>query len=326
MMAVPRGACFAACLPAVLRGPATVPELLRTLLVLLPLLVASPVQADDQPVGVVDHPALNESSGIAASYENEGCLWLHNDSGDGPHLYLVTETGGLRAKVVLQQTTPFDWEDMCSFQVDGQSWLLIGDVGDNLKARGRRTPKCRLLLVRELRVAASDQLQTLSLPVHAEIELDYEDGFHDCEAIAVDVARREILLLTKTAPTQCGLYRLPLDLDQRNRSLTAERIASPFVLLATAMDISPDSSSLAIGTMWTGLLVRRGPQELWADACGRVGQHVHLPPRRQGETLCFDRSGRWLYANSEGTNQPLWKIPLPSNSFNPRPKGQPAGK
>ncbi|GAB5442429.1 MAG: hypothetical protein Fues2KO_27780 [Fuerstiella sp.] len=324
-MAVPRGACFAAFLSAVVSGPATVPELLRTLLVLLPLFVASSARADDEPVGVVDHPALNECSGIAASYENESCLWLHNDSGDGPHLYLVTETGSLQAKVVLQQTTPFDWEDMCSFQVDGQSWLLIGDVGDNLKARGRRTPKCRLLLVREPHVSTSDKVQTLSWPVHSGIEFVYEDGLHDCEAIAVDVARREILLLTKTAPTQCGLYRLPLDLDQRDRSLTAERIASPFVLLATAMDISPDSSSLAIGNMWTGLLVRRDPQESWADACGRVGQHVHLPPRRQGETICFDRSGRWLCANSEGTNQPLWKIPLPSKSLNPRPKGQAAG-
>lgn len=302
------------------------PELLRTLFVLLSLIVASSARADNQPVGVVDDPALNESSGIAASYENEGCLWLHNDSGDGPHLYLVSETGGLRSKVALQQTKPFDWEDMCSFQIDGQSWLMIGDVGDNLKARGRRTPKCRLLLVREPRVSTSDKVQTLSWPVHSEIEFVYEDGLYDCEAIAADVARREILLLTKTAPNQCGLYRLPLDLEQRDRSLTAERIASPFVLLATAMDISPDSSSMVIGSMWTGLLVRRRAQESWADACGRVGQHVHLPPRRQGETICFDRSGRWLYANSEGTNQPLWKIPLPSNSFNPRPKRQAGGK
>lgn len=278
------------------------------LLILLP--VPTFGWCDDRTAGTIRTPQISESSGIAVSYQNEDCLWVHNDSGDGPNLYLITETGALRAKVELADTRAFDWEDMSSFVVDGQPWLLIGDVGDNLKARGRRTPRCELLLVQERKIPPANGLPTVTWPVHTRISFDYEDGEHNCEGVAVDSRRKEILLLTKATPAECGVYQLPLDLTAGTRQQTARKIASPFVLFATALDVSPDGRQLAIGTMLNGSLVRRKHNESWADAFRRPGRNIALPPRRQGETICFDRTARWLFVNSEGTNQPLWKVAL----------------
>ena len=92
-------------------------------------------------IAIVQDKDIDECSGIAASYQHPDMLWMHNDSGDKANLYLVDLNGKTRAKVRLQDVDPFDWEDMCSFQADGVSWLLIGDVGDNSRNRGKKKTK-----------------------------------------------------------------------------------------------------------------------------------------------------------------------------------------
>jgi hypothetical protein len=63
--------------------------------------------------------------------------------------------------------------------------------------------------------------------------------------------------------------------------------------------------------MLNGLVVTRRTDESWKDAFTRTGTAFNLPPRKQGETICFDRTGQWLFLNSEGKNEPLWRMRLP---------------
>ena len=43
--------------------------------------------------------SLREASGLAVSRRHPGILWVHNDSGDGPHVYAVDTTGALASRV-----------------------------------------------------------------------------------------------------------------------------------------------------------------------------------------------------------------------------------
>lgn len=272
-----------------------------------PLPAADPVQ-----IATISDKDLDESSGIAVSYAQPDALWLHNDSGDKPDLFLVGLDGRTRARVRLRDTDPYDWEDMCSFQRERQSWLLIGDVGDNGRNRGqKKTPGCRLLLVREPAVPRSDRQVEMKCDVAAEIKFEYEDGRWDCEGIAVDTERQEILLLTKGSPQNCGLYVMPLDTSEAVQKRTARRIASPFIPFATGLDVSADGRTMAVCTMLNGLVVRRRQGESWVQAFQRFPTVIGLPPRKQGETICFDRSGTFLFLNSEDTKQPLWRMSVP---------------
>lgn len=266
---------------------------------------------EPQEVAVIDHKDITESSGLATSHANPGNIWVHNDSGDKAVLYLLSMKGKLKASVKIDGADSIDWEDMCSFTLDGQTWLLIGDTGDNARARGKKNPKCRLYLVKEQEIKKTKGNPKLTWDVAIEIKFDYEDGVWDCEGVAVDAERREILLLTKGAPQNCGLYSLPLDLMDAKQNLTAKRIASPFILFATALDIAPDGQTMAVGTMLNGLVVKRKPNQSWGEAFQTTGKSINLPPRKQGETICFDQTGEWLYLTSEGKNQPLWRIPVP---------------
>ena len=271
---------------------------------------ATVLQADDaKELAILKDKNINESSGIAVSYTVDNAVWIHNDSGDKPRLYLAGLNGETLAVVDIRNADAHDWEDMCSFRIDGESWLLIGDIGDNSRRRGAKDPVCQLYLVKEPTVKSSES--KLSITVAATIQFSYDDGVWDCEGLAVDCERREILLLTKELPHKCGLYVLPLDMNDAKQKLTARRIASPFIPYATAIDISPSWRTLVVGTMFNALAVKRSAAESWEQAFRVAGTSFSLPPRKQGETICFDRTGKWLFVNSEGARQPLWRVPAP---------------
>ncbi len=272
-----------------------------------------PANADDfSEVAIVKDKRLSESSGLAASHLRPGCVWIHNDSGDKPRLFLVGPDGKTKAVVKVDDADDFDWEDMCSFRIKNESWLLIGDIGDNDRQRGKKNPKCRLYLLKEPVIKKSDKEVSTDCDFESRITLEFEDGPHDCEGVAVDAERREILLLTKALPHKCGLYVLPLDLNDDKQKLKAKKIASPFIPFATALDISPDGRTMAVGTMLDGILVKRQPKESWADAFGRPATTINLPPRKQGESICFDITAQSLFLNSERKQQPLWRLKLPA--------------
>lgn len=289
-----------------------IPMILSGLLLTVAAMASQPSASETTQLAIVQDRQIDESSGLAASYVHPGHLWVHNDSGDKPRLFLIDLKGQTRAIVKIGNADAVDWEDMCTFQAMGQSWLLIGDVGDNNRERTlSRQPAC-LYLLKEPSIRLGTTIVNTSRDAEAIITFDYQGGPWNCEGVAVDTERQEILLLTKSLPQHSGLYRLPLDLQTEQQQLTARRIASPFIPFATALDISPDNRTMVVATMLNGLVIRRSAAQSWSEAFTTPGSPFSLPPRQQGETICFDITSRWLFLNSEKPRQPLWHMPVPT--------------
>ena len=127
-----------------------------------PILTASTYDMPPEQVCIVAERELTEASGLAISRRRDNAVWVHNDSGDTARLFLIQLDGKTRAVVTLKDTEPRDWEDMCSFQIDGEKWLLIADTGDNGQVRGESGAPCELLLLKEpvlnAELAASDEI------------------------------------------------------------------------------------------------------------------------------------------------------------------------
>ncbi len=282
-----------------------------------PILTASTHDMPPEQVCLVAERELTEASGLAISRRRDNAVWVHNDSGDTARLFLIQLDGKTRAVVTLKDTEPRDWEDMCSFQIDGEKWLLIADTGDNGRVRGESGAPCELLLLKEpvlnAELAASDEIVKATTDVFARITVDYPEGPADCESVAVDTERREILLLTKTDPLNCRLFRLPLSMKPGRQSFRLEQIGSLAVPYATAMDISEDGKQLAIVNMFSGALLKRAESESWSEACGKPAIVLTLPTQPQGETVCFEKGGKSLLLNSERRGQPLWRVKLPQS-------------
>ena len=171
--------------------------------------------------GDIQEPLLNESSGLAASNRHEDLLWSINDSGDGPNLFAMSTTGRARGQWQIATATPIDWEAMSSFQLDGESYLLVADVGDNFAIRSTVS----FLVVRE---PSLEQDQSVLIPVEWGGEFVYPDGPRDCEAVAVDIVNEEVLFLSKrTFPNE--LYSVPLR-TSADGPLVAKKVSNLYPL------------------------------------------------------------------------------------------------
>jgi hypothetical protein len=91
--------------------------------------------------------------------------------------------------------------------------------------------------------------------------------------------------------------------------MTARAIAPLGIPDVTAMDISPDGARAIVLTYIDAYEYVRATDETWAEAFSREGRLVSMPPRIQGESICYGPDGKTLYLTSEGASQPLWEVP-----------------
>ena len=259
-------------------------------------------------LAVLQDPEIIESSGLDLCLSVPDAFWTHNDSSDTSRLFLVDRSGRTLARLAVVGADACDWEAMASFRVGAENYLLVGDIGAN----DRRRTELTLYLIREPDMASAGAggfTRVLWCRPQAVIRFRYAGGPHDCEALAVDVGARKILLATKSLLLPSSIYELPLVLESPTSPLVARRIGLVDIPLVTGMDISDDGRRAVIVSYLAAYEFVRRPREPWDAAFARRPQLLEAPRRRQGEAICYGHDGRSLYLTSEGKSQPLWCMP-----------------
>jgi len=265
--------------------------------------------------GLILDPELDEISGLAASHVRPDTLWVHNDGGNAPVLYAIGKRGGVLARFRIAGVANTDWEDLAAFDLEGRHYLLIADTGDN----GGLRHSAQLHVVEEPTRFADGTL----VPAWS-IAFRWPDGPRDCEAVAVDAARGQVLLISKRhRPPE--LFVLPLrparglqvarriaalagipppDPDELRDHPRAARIRHQ----VTAADLSPDGRRLAVLTYTELLVYTRRLDEEWATAVARAPAVHALPWLPQAEALAWAPGGQALYATGEAMPAPLFYL------------------
>ena len=179
----------------------------------------------------LDARELTESSGLAFSRRKENRLWSHNDSGGQPILYCFDYQGRKTGQVELP-VRAVDWEDMAAFTDAGMPRLLVADSGDNGKVRESIS----------LHLFDEPDPDSVSKPRHFQsMIVTFASGPIDCEAIAIDIGQRQIVMIAKTLFSPATVYTVPIpnqvanpdSNDERNSRMTAKeikRLALPLTL------------------------------------------------------------------------------------------------
>jgi hypothetical protein len=258
-------------------------------------------------LGNIERYEINESSGIAVSQSDPDRLWTHNDSGGTTRIYAVTQSGRDLGYVTLGIPRMGDWEDMASFRLNGESYLLIADVGDNYRWR----PRLYLFVIREPGV--DDLLKQRTVTPDWVVVFSYPEGYRDCEAVAVDAQEETIYLLSKrTVPAE--LYRLPLRPAQEE--VVAEKIGGVTGIprpnendlfedpqwgknrsSPTGMDIQGDSA--VIVTYKDAYLFQREPGASWSEVLLTIPTRIALPPAYGREAVALTPDGHDFYVSAE---------------------------
>lgn len=264
--------------------------------------------------GKLESKHLDEASGIQAG-EN-GVFFLHND--DGHFLYAIDGIGKNLGRMKINDAVNKDWEDITRVMDDDGPLLVIADTGDNSQSR----KKVRLYFVRE---PAPDDFKS-ELDVVHRLNITYEDGPRDVEAVSYDPVSDMILFLSKRdVPPR--LYGIPMDLARWEDKLEArflgevpgfrpptrsDIIRNPkrglWVSQPTGMDISADGRTAAVITYRSLYVFRREENESWIEAFQRPPVEVPGPPGLHDEAVGFNNDGEYIYITTERRPAPLYRI------------------
>ncbi len=280
-----------------------------------------------QVTGNLQHPELSEVSGLAASTRRANLLWAINDSGNGANLYALSPSGQSLGKFAIAAKNR-DWEDMASASINGESYLLIGDIGDNLRAKDEHA-------IHVLAEPVLDSQTTNALiPLHT-IRFRYPQASHNSESMAyangwVYVLTKESIENNKRQASE--VYRFPLELSNPNKLLVAEKIASLAIpkntmeasviaslsgvdiFQPTAFDIDAKNCFAYVLTYRSIYRYQRQPEQTWAQVLAQPRQRVHTHSLSQAEALAVSDNGV-VWFTSEKKPAPLWALPgVPANA------------
>ncbi len=266
--------------------------------------------------GRLDDDRIDEASGLARSQREPGILWTMNDSGKAL-LYALDTTGKRVGRVELNKSDNRDWEDLASFELDGEPYLLVADIGDN----DRRYKKRTLYIAKEPR---TDEDKTR---VDWEIDFEYPNGPRDAEAAAVDIDNERVLILSKR-DIPPALYELPLrgggdgkvtatwlgTIDSLPRPSRRDVEFAPqtkdWHWQPVGMDISEDNRAAVILTYRAVYYYLRRPGQDWFDALNSRPVRIGLGNFRDAEAVAFGDAARTVYVTGEGRHPRLLRIDL----------------
>jgi hypothetical protein len=285
---------------------------------------AEPSEDERRPrlivAGQLENESLIEASGLARSQRDPDIFWSINDGGSKPRLYAFDGTGAHRGRIKLENAKNRDWEDIASFTLDGEPWLLVADIGDTDSKR----KKVLLYVVAEPDL--SEDAKVRREPAW-EVEFRYPDGPRDAEAVVVDTANERVLILTKrdlppvlyevplrpaseetvTAKWLGPVESLPLpsrqDVDQA--VLTKDWHWQP-----TGMDVSADGRLAVILTYRAIYVFRVEPDSDLYDALSGQAYALGLGNFRDAESVAFHADGESIFVTVERRHAPLLRIDL----------------
>ncbi len=286
-------------------------------MVIVALLVLSLLVSFGTPTKIanIKNPAIDESSGLAASRLNTGVYWTHNDSGDGPFVYAFDATGASRGVFRVSGAQARDWEDMAigPGPQRGQSYLYLGDIGDNDKVRAEVV----VYRVAEPTLTAADKTLTKLKPGATgpaeAIRLRYPDGKHDAETLLVHPSTGNLYIVSKELLKNATVYQAtaPFATGQviTMRRIGELKVPSLFGGALTGGSISPDGRKIAFCDYLQGYEVvlpaaSRNFDEIWKQKLTGFS----LGQREQGEAITYRADGKALLATSEGKSPPLIQV------------------
>lgn len=235
----------------------------------------------------IDVPQITESSSLVVSAAHPGLIYTTNDSGDGPYIYVLNDTGRLLGTTTLAGVRPVDIEALSEGR-DGS--LVIADVGDNDADRSN---------VSLYKISAPTSGNRTVTP--DKVTLTYADGARDAESVLYDSGSGMAMVVSKEVFAH--VYATP-DHVFATSSATLRRVASA-PSIATDAALLPANDAVVVRTY------RRA--YVYGYPSWRSKASFDLPDQQQGESISrVPGRPRVVWVGSEGVSSPVWEVDLPS--------------
>lgn len=242
--------------------------------------------------GIIEGTHLTEASGMVASIKNKEHFWVINDSGNHAKLYLINTKGETVHSWWINDVLNTDWEDL-AIRYDassGKSSILIGDIGDNYAIR-------KSINILEIEEPKFSSAQDTMISNFKNYHFRYEDGPRDAETLLYDPKSLKLFVVTKREEN-VRIYQADEQLIENDTMLLTFKSKLPFHNV-TSGDITLNGNEILLKN-YNAIFYWDGVNE--KDMLSTFSQEhelVQYTPEPQGESICWDRSGKGFYTLSE---------------------------
>jgi len=279
--------------------------ILFIIIILIPIACTNSNENDivEQPgrkvIATINDERLKEVSGISESQMIDNIIWLHNDSQDKPRIFAINLNGEVVAEVNLINATNIDWEEIKVVKNpnDSQSYIYIGDIGDNLQIR----KDYKFYVLKEPIIDTNKRNQPIEISDYQIIDFEYSDKSHDCEAFFVE--NNDIHLLTKR-DSMAHFFTLKNPLPnfkniaefQTKTKIGQYRTRIPSSRIVGA-DLSNDKQHLLVKSYDTVYYYKANND--WKSVLSAEPQFVYYVPEVQGEAISWNKNNSGFWTLSE---------------------------
>ncbi|MBN1425460.1 hypothetical protein JXA88_12980 [Candidatus Fermentibacteria bacterium] len=250
-------------------------------------------------LGLVEHGAIDEASGIAASRRNPGVLWTHNDSGNPNVIYALSDDGTHLGAYTVAGAANRDWEDMAiGYNTTADRYLLyIADFGDN---NGVYEDKY-IYMIEEPSVSPSQPPVAETIYGVERITFRYPSGVrYNAETLLVDSPTGDLFVVTKQAGGIARVFRAAYP-QSTSETMVLEQVAELSDLGGAAVggDVSASGREILIKTYGQIFHWARSPGESVDEAFGSSRTPLPYVQEPQGEAVCWMPNLMGYYTVSE---------------------------
>ncbi len=235
---------------------------------------------------------LKEVSGMVGASEHLNHFWVHNDSGDKAVLYRVNNALEILQEVLIEGAQNIDWEDIAIGKYKGERTLFIGDIGDNRALR----KTISVYLINEPKPHEN------KVSVTRKIDMQYQDGARDAEALLYDANAEELVIVTKRdVPSR--VYSYALDSEeaetvlayQGNIKLTNETLWDKKELYRiTGGDASEKRAIILKNYKGVFYYSPKEKQSIKDRLTNQRPTQLQYEMELQGEAITLDDNGYWV--------------------------------
>ena len=255
--------------------------------------VNAPLFNPQKALGEIIDKQLSELSGIISANQSS-YFWVHNDSGDDARIYLINKKGKLMCSYQLESIDVKDCEDIARVMINGKSFLILADIGDNRAHRKH----VKLYIFPEPVYKDGDLSIVIPKRKIRTITLQYKDGPRDAEALFVDPIDRQLYIVSKR-DFQSTVYKSNVFNDiKKNLSILTPVQKLPFTFVTSA-DISPSGDAVLIKNLTQIFYWKRKRSESIEETLSKKPISIPYEVEPQGEAIAFGLEGEGFYTVSE---------------------------
>jgi hypothetical protein len=243
--------------------------------------------------GILENQAITEASGLAASRNNKGLFWTHNDSKDPNRLFLFDENGRDKGTFYVDKATNRDWEDLEMVTIKNVPYIYVADVGDN---DGEHEKKY-IYRIKEPTITPSNKSIVDTLRDVETIVIKYPDANRNAECLMIDQKTFDIYIVSKFEKNVV-VYQIPYP-QSTTKINVAKPVATLPITFVTAGTISLDNQEILIKNTDNVFYWKRKKDETIAAALKRPATILPYVKEPQGEAIAFAFDGSGYYTVSE---------------------------